>query len=340
MFVALVGDINGRIIGEVQPTVGEISWRINGVGQVPFSLPTNSQYLTNDFMRFGNTILFKFSNGLPNWGGIIDPPLKGGETAVSFTAYSAEILMSFRTTTASRYFSSANVGYIFSKIIEEANAIQDTGLRVTRASYSGGSNTTEYHFTSLLDVIKNSLIRNLSSYEFRVTAKEEAGYIKFDAEIYEQLGSSRPGIALVEGRNANMGNEYEEQGPIVNKHTAVGSGNTWGSSRPMATAVDGDSQHLYRLRETSVIYSDIGSVSTLQQSADNLSKQYSRPRRVVSATLLDHPPARFSEYDVGDTIQVSFPNAGIGGFNSIARLISRAFDPTTNTCKAILEETS
>jgi hypothetical protein len=337
MFIAKFGDFNGKILGEVTPNISECSWRINEVGQVNFTLPINSRFLTNEFVKYGNTFLVIFSNGLPNWGGIIDPPGIWDKSTVSLTAYSAEILLSFRLTSAARYFAGANAGYIFRKVIEEANAVRDTGILVLSPSYSVGSHYPEYHYMDLLKLAKESLTTKLSSSEFQIVASEENGYIRFDGEIDSRIGTERRGIALVDGRNITDVN-YEEQGPIINNSTVVGAGNTWGDSRPKATVTNDLSQYEYRLRESSVIQSDTTIISTLKASAENLSRKYSQPRRVANVTLIDAPPAHFGSYALGDTILTQLPNSGIGGFNGLMRIKSRSINPSTNTCTAILEE--
>ena len=70
----LVGDVSGRIIGELSPEIGPISWRLNEVGRAEFSVARTDDKATEDTLGFGNRIAFQFENGLPDWAGVIDPP--------------------------------------------------------------------------------------------------------------------------------------------------------------------------------------------------------------------------------------------------------------------------
>src|SRR4030042_6489085 len=92
----LVAERVGRILGGREPELGPVSWRLNDVGRLTMRLARADPKATEDNLRFGNRILVEFDNGLPNWGGIIDPPRHWDGLHIGARAYSAEDRVGWR----------------------------------------------------------------------------------------------------------------------------------------------------------------------------------------------------------------------------------------------------
>ncbi len=333
----LVADRTGRILAEVEPQVGPLSWRLNGVGKATLTFAKSDPKASEDYLQFGNRVLIQFANGLPDWGGVIDPPRNWTESSIRVTAYSGEYLLGWRQTDRGRYFDSATVGYIFQQLIAEANAVAASGVTVGTVWDAGSAHSPEYHFANLLKVIRESLTARLSGGDFAVLAAEAGGYVTFTAHFYERRGADKPGVVLLEDHNlAEV--TLSEQGPIVNSWVTVGQGTTWGEERPLGQAQDADSIAAYGLRQDSEMHADTSAQATLDETAANLLAESARPRNVLTLAATDLAPARFAAYDLGDALRVLLHSYGFGGYDGLVRVLAREYDPGRGVCKLVVQE--
>ena len=187
----LVADRTGRIIEELEPNIGPISWRLDDIGRCQFSLSQRDPKATETNLRYGNRVLIHFDNGLPDWGGVIDFPRVWQNGVIMSTVYSAEYALGFYQTDRGRYFSGATAGYIFQTLIEEADAFGPVGLDLGQVWLGGETYSPEYHFANLLDVIQRSLCGQLATVDFDVVASEVSGKILFTANLYQTKGSDQ-----------------------------------------------------------------------------------------------------------------------------------------------------
>lgn len=329
----LVGDRFGRVLGEVTGDLGPVSWVLGGVGKLTFNMPM--ALATEQIYRYSNRVLVQFDNGLPAWGGIIDPPREWDGGLVTATAYSAEYLLGTRQTDKGRYFSGAGVGYIFRALIEETNAIEDTGISVGQVWGGGEAHYPDYHLDGLLDnIIKTSLCGRLSTADWGITAQESGGVISFTANLWERRGSDKPGIALIEGKNLTH-IKRTENGPIVNWFDAAGSGSDWGDARLIGHAENTASRSKYGLRQAAGVYSSVSIQATLDAHASNA---LSDGLSALELTAIDLEPGLFAQYDLGDSLRVQAPSFGFaGGLDGMVRILGREYTPATGQCKLVVE---
>ena len=80
----LVGDINGRVIGEINPYISRVSWRHNAIGALSFVMALTDTKLNQELLVEGNRVLLMFDNGLPDWGGVITGPRDWTDSSVTF----------------------------------------------------------------------------------------------------------------------------------------------------------------------------------------------------------------------------------------------------------------
>src|SRR4030042_6367570 len=178
----LVADRVGRILAELEPELGPVSWRLNDVGRLTMRLARADPKAVEDNLRCGNRLLVEFDNGLPNWGGIIDPPRHWEGLHIEVTAYSAEHVLGWRRTDRGRYFTQASAGYMFERLILEANAVFDTGI-VVGSTWTGGElHSPDLPFKDLLAFMQDSLCGRVESADFAIVATEAAGTILFRSE--------------------------------------------------------------------------------------------------------------------------------------------------------------
>ena len=336
----LIADTTGRVIGEIQPQVQGVAWKLNNYGQVRLTV-SRAEFVERPWLfRFGNRILFRFGNGLAEWGGVIDPPRKWNSERVSVVGYSGEYLLDWRVTDRGRYFNKATAGDIFRAVIREA---RDFDVALGYVWTGGAPHSPEYHFESIYDIVTRSITRRLEAVDWDVRPVLEDGRIRFVANLYERRGSdysvgSALGrrIGFVEG--INVTGSMDEQGPIVNDIYLAGSGSGWGEGNRIYSHVwDENSRALYDLRQGGETVVDISVQGTLDGAAALRLAEQSAPKEVYSLTAYDTAPARFAQYGVGDTVWLEMFSVGAAGREQGVRVVAQEYLPASNTCSLVVE---
>jgi len=334
----LVADRNGRILAQLRPDIERVSWRFNGAGQAAWRLARSDEKLREEYLRFGNRVLVQFDNGLPAWGGVIGGAYEWSEAAVGFLAFSGEALLGRRLTARTRRFDGETVGAIALALMAEADAVWPVGVRPVNIWMGGAAHYPEYHYKALEDVLRESLVENLSAEAFDVSAREERGYVVFELNLYEQRGATKSNIALVEDQNVSDVRFRVEDG-IVNAWYMAGDGSDWGdTSRVYAEAVDEESVRLYGRREAFEVRSGVIYQSTLDATIQRRLAETAYPTRVLALATTDDRPARFWEYGVGDTVLCVLPSFDWNGLRGMYRVLGREFFPEHGGCDLVLEE--
>ena len=337
----LVADRSGKIIADLAPEVGPVSERLNDIGVVKFSLARGDASATETNLRYGNRVLIQFDNGLPDWAGVIGPPQTWDGHRIQCSAYSGEHMLGFRQTDRGRYFSGASVGAIFAAVISEASDNEPLGIEIGSVWTGGELHSPEYHYESLLAIIRDSICGKLSTADFDVSGQEIAGKIVFTANLYQRKGISRANIALMEGHNISAA-KLNEQGPIVNWIDLAGQGNGWGDDRLVSNVADATSRTVYGLRQASAVYSDVVLQGTLDAHAANLLAESKDPHRLIELEAVDvrDPgtdaalPGGFGSYGVGDSVRVILPSYGFGGTDVMVRILAREY--SQGKCKLVV----
>lgn len=333
----IVGNRNGAKLAELDADVLNVSWRLNEIGKCEFSIANTNPKATAVNLQYNNRVVLQFTNGLPDWGGVIQPPRKWDGHEIKVTALSAEHILKTRTTDKGRYFTADTVGSIFQALINEMNIDYDTGIAIGDIYLGGTVHSPDYHFKSILSIIQDSLTKRLSTCDFAITPNITDTTIGFLANFYEQRGTSKTSFALIQGNNVKP-LTLTEQGTIINKWHCAGEGTGWGNERITAEAFDTASIELYGLQEGSAIYGDVSVLGTLQDNAENLLSESAYPYNIFSVKAISAPPAYFSDYDIGDIITLQAHNIGFGGTNTTVRVLAREFFPQDEVCNLVVQE--
>ncbi len=336
MFSFVVGDTTGRALGTLDALVEQVVWRKNGVGQVTARVPRRDVAKYGDLLRFGAAALLQFDNGLPDWGGILDTPRQWEDGTISINGYSGERLLALRQTGRSEVYMGASAGKIFRDVIVNANNTAPTGLEVGSVWYGGELYDQDYHYKELL-AVANELVE-FTGGDFFVTPSLVNGRITFTAHFAQRRGRDHTNLSLVDGRNVTKAS-LNEQGTIINLWHVAGSGNTWGASRPVADRSNLSSMGQYRRREGSSINSSVSSTAVLGALGDQLLAGSAEPVRALTLEVLNSFPARFSEYDVGDSLEAYVPRFGFDGFTGRVQVFGREYMPQAGVCNLLVGET-
>lgn len=333
--VILVGDQHGRVMGELAGELLGVAWKLNDYGQARMVLPRTGATATERLLRPGNRVLIQFGNGLPDWGGMMDLPRKWKDGRIEVVAYSGERILTDRVTDRGRYFSNATAGAIFRALLNEA---VPSGVDVGDVWMGGELHGPDYHFRNLYDIFTKSLSSRIESADWNVSARLAQGQIAFRANYYEKRGVDHGRqIALIEGLNladASM----QEQGPLVNEWLLAGAGTGWSAdSRIYASGRDEASIAKYGLRQKGETRVDVSVQETLDRSAVVSLAGSKEPRAIVDPVALDLPPARWQQYDVGDTVWMELYDEGFDGYAAAVRIKAREFLPGRGVCSLVIE---
>ncbi len=333
--VVLVGDQFGRVIGELDGEVVGVAWKLNDYGQARLVLPRSASSATERLLRPGNRMLIQMSNGLPDWGGLIDPPRRWRNGRIEVTGYSGERLLADRVTDRGRYFASATAGNIFRALLNEAVPV---GVEIGQVWMGGSLHGPDYHYRGLHDIFTKSLTGRMEQADWNVDARLVGGRIVFRANFYERRGRDHGRrLALIEGVNLAPA-DLNEQGTLVNEWFLAGAGSGWGAdSRIYATARDENSIRRIGLRQRGDIRTDVSVQETLDNHARAALAESMAPRPVVDPLALDRPPARWGQYEVGDTIRLELYEVGFGGYETSARIRAREYLPGRGVCSLVVE---
>jgi len=340
--VLLAGQ-DGRIIAEVSPRIGPVSWRLNNVGKTTLTFSKRDPKLTAANLQLANRVLIQFDNGLPAWGGIIDLPSAWARDDYTATVYSGEQLLALRQTAISRVFTDATVGTIFENLVAESSDITQSGVDVGSVWIGEELFTRDYHYANVLAVIQNELIGGLSTADFYIEPSEVGGFIKFTANLYERRGSLKTGLMLIEGHNVSE-LRRTEQGPVVNSWDFAGadisgdSSSGWGDGRLTSNAIDLTSALAYGLRQGSSVQSSIKDQTSLNNVAATELSRTKEAWNGIEMKGVDRAPALFAGYDVGDRIPLEAYSYGFDGFEATVRVEGREFFPDTGQLGLLVSE--
>jgi len=340
----LIANRFGKLIAEIQPDLGSISWRLNEVGRVQFRLSRANALVTASNLAFGNFLYIEFDNGLPAWAGLIDPPRVWANGLVEMTAYSAEYVLSLRSTDKTLGFTSTEVGTIFRTLIENANSAAPTGITIGDVWLGGDLHTVEYHYANLLNTIQDDLCERMSAADFGIVPSLSSGYVNLIANFYSKRGLVKNGVALIQGHNAEI--TLTEQGPIINSWdlagaTPSGSSSTggWGDDRLTSQDYDPASINAYGLRSGASIFGAVETQDVLDSYAANLLASSKDPKNLIGVSTHNQEPALFSAYHIGDTVRLVAHDLGfVEGIDTLVRILSREFNPVDGSCSLVVEE--
>lgn len=335
----LVADRFGLVRDELIANVTSVSWILNGIGRLQFTLSQRDAKVTQDNLAFGNRVLVRFANGLPEWGGVILPPRRWSTATgtVEVTAYTIERLLDSRFTDRGRYFREDSVGTIFSAVLRETQYIEPLGITVRSVWQGGSPHSPSYHYKSVWWIISESL-RRMENCDVLFVPALERGRIVWYADLHERVGrDASNAVAIAQGSNLVGDTVVEEQGNIVNEVAAIGAGTTWGSDRAIVVGRDEASIARYGLFQDAIQPPGVVEPATLEKHARQWIQENSRPRLRFQVEVADASPGGFRDYGVGDTVMLEIPGARWGYRNRV-RVLAREYQAVDGVCALVVEE--
>lgn len=326
----------GQPLTEIEPEVEAVSWRLNDIGTAVFALAWTDSKCTKSNLQYGNRVLFQFENGLPDWGGVIDPPRTIGEGVVRVNAYTSERLLQHRYTGKNHTFTSTAAGAIYRALLQAADRTESLYIDLGNIFQTGTVRDAEYHYNPLLEAIKE--LARLADDDFYIEPVYTEDRLTLQAHWYDRRGRDRSQQAqLMEGRNVHEAIS-DSQGEIANRYYVAGSGTDWGSDRLIGTYTDDDSRVAYGYREYAETQSEVETQQTLDINAESLASDRAEPYRAYSLIVTDDEPGKFSGYRVGDIVGAElFMDSGDWYFDGDLRILAEEWNQD-GTCRLEAEE--
>lgn len=335
----------GVPVGEVSATTKR-SWMLNNYGECTFVISKRDPKLQQGLIEFGNIVLVTNPYTKP-WCGIIDTPRTWTRNGPRVTAYSAEILLSYRDNLGVNPSTSllnaletltGKAGSLFQQIVIRMNATEDTLVRAG-TTFMSGADRQETLNSDLLTHTRN--IAERSGNDFDITAAvNDNNTISFLANWYEKKAKNI-NVVLEEGVSIELKDETMiEQGVIANSIIGAGVADI---DMPSIGAFYQDSASVLRFgtRQASVTYGTVSEVATLTENVKTLTARSAYPRATAAVTCVKRD--MYKSIEEGDTVRLVLHNAGFGanktlGFDKSVRVLGMQANDDRNTVDLILDE--
>lgn len=234
----------GTALGEILCSPNR-AWLLNEYSQATFTLDTAYARSIRRLLVSGNLVMMTHPD-LPAWVGVLDYPVTWADATVTFTAYSAEYMLTENWRIGDGVKRVGQAGKIFSDIITLANKPEDLLFRMGNVFMGGSTRTETIDCVGLYGEINR--IAKRTGFEWNITpAMDDYNRLSFLANWYEFIGTKREDY-LLDDRNTKVTNApLTEKGSILNNVIGVGTSATTGD-RPKYQYIDTNSQGKYRMR--------------------------------------------------------------------------------------------
>lgn len=346
-----IGDRFGKILTEVYADIGPISWRLNQIGQTKLKISRESKKFKEAYWKVSNRVYIDFPDalGLPAWGGVMDVPFTWGPDSLQVTCYEIPHLLKYRIDggpggegyrTVPSY-PSVPVGTIIYSLLDQVESDESIGLDLGHFWQGNLEHTKDYPLYLIWNIITKELTK-MEEFDLTFTPKIVENRIRFDVNMSAIYGADLTGKLLFkEGRNVKSA-KIVEQGPIINRFFAAGSGKWYSDDvaeqKIVALAQANASIAKYGLLEGSKVYSGDAGSAALGYYADMMVANQSETRFMIALDVTNTAPAKFKDYDVGDSIHCVLPSYTFGGYEEDIRVMTREYYPAEGYCKLVVHE--
>lgn len=316
----------GVAVADLYGVVTSVTWRLSAPGDARIEIPSrNLAGFPYSATAPGGKLLIQLDN-LPAWAGVIEPDREQDDKKLVLHAKSAEYLLKYRYTgPLLDYHSGASAGEIFHGLVDCANSLAPTGLRVVDVYTGGSAYQRSFHYANILDSITDLVAKSTQGYT--VTGSMSRGRLQVRLDWLSRVGSDKSDmVTLQEGANMTPGSTRWKGGGI-GAVTVVGKGHTW-TNRPVGCAHDDSVLNAYGYRMYALVDGEEDDANALADEASELLARLRSPHWRMTAEVADTSPASFSDYAVGDTVRV-IAYAGLPWeFSGTGRIWTREWTPS------------
>lgn len=339
-------DLHGGLLTEVE-TVTTREWRLNDPGDCNFVFPRGPM-LQDEMILPGGFVLIT-SNYTSPWVGQIvptrewryeGPVVKAREAIAVLENFEILEINPETDTLMPPVIAKGTVSSLLSEIVEMANDLEDTRLRIGNL-YAGGAARQEKLDGNLLDHVR--FIVNRARYDFDVTPVVTNGVLINYLNLYEDKGiDTTSDFTLEEGVNLELAPDQGliEQGRIVNRVYGIGEGVN-DESRIAYMYENEASQAKYGLRIYSESFFGVTELETLETNTERFVSRNRAWKKTIRAVVND--TALFKSLEPGNKVHVVLHSFGflensVIGTDVTSRILSAELDDGRATMSILLED--
>jgi hypothetical protein len=332
-FVIYVANLSGMLLGELVGTLQSVSWEGDGYGSATLICPPEFLAQTPWLFQYGNRVMIEFDNGLPAWGGFIDPPREISDTQLVVQMYEGGAILDRRETDGPLSYSGSLAKTASAILTDVVGRVPNLGIRPGYRSNDGRLLDVAFGTRKLLSRVAEQLRQRDPKMHWLVKPEWENRRIVFDlVTYYECLRDDVNRVVLAEGHNFASQSSLE-QGPIINEFRVTPT-----ETGDAAQDRDEQSVGVHGLRQLSVTLPSALETNLLaqaQQHAEGQVEAYSQPRLRTIGTALDASPALFRDYGVGTRLTLEMVQEGMSVRE--ATVMTVEYVPGTGTATLVLD---
>lgn len=341
--VILVSDRYGKPLGELQThgAIDSVTWRIDGHSALKMTLSPDIQDDKPELVMVGNKVLIYFTNGLPDWGGVMDLPIEYSDRAIDVTLYSAEYMLNWPLTPR-MYHRTAFARDILADLAAMVDLPGEYGISVVQSSYleTGGDDEeieAEFSFEPLASVIGKLQDKDpLLHYFIRPAVYD--GRVNLDFIVYRGELTEVPDARLLQGHNF-VGVGVLDQGPIFNEFIVAGQGTDFneGGATYFTVGDEESGRRFYRRGKFLAHPLEDANSGQLAVLGYGELRKYAAPRTRFRGRLLDLPPAEFQSIGLGQRVTAELQWPPPDGVTVDVTVIGMEYEPGTGTLNLVVE---
>lgn len=315
----------------------ETSSLVNDIGEAVFSVPYDDIKCKEQYLRFGNLVLFQYDD-LPSWVGVIDLPRTWKRGQVEIHAYEMSLLLKYRFAPLNTTLQ-GTPGTKSAQLIEIANQQAPTNIQVASGIFTGGISSDSKVNSSVYSHI--SSFANDNGYQWAMKPVIGANgrmYIEFDFQ--EKIGASTQ-LVLAQGVNVLYGETpLDETGELINHVEAVVDLDNTTEAGVLSSEYFEETY--YRKRAVRVVSDGSADTSGLLSIAQQLVFEKKNPS--LSAPLgVTNVNSAFANIALGNTITYKFPTVGFDnpsvlGKTKVVRITGYRYSEFTGICELTVGE--
>ncbi len=307
----LVYDRHHNLLDEIVDYNGlSYTWTLNGMGKCQFNVPIESPKASPKNLNWYNHIEI-YEKGKKVWGGILIRRKFGSVIQISCLGYAALL---YQRRLREKTYPNQTYGELLQQIIEETNAIYDTGISI--GIIEAGSLKTQRKVSNT-DMVLDKITEFCAdvNYDFEVDCDRKFNF-------YLRKGEDKPNYMLEFGGEADniIADPGLDQSAMELANSVYSEVDVDGTSRLTSLAQDEESIVLYGLKEGQ--YSANEGIA-LQDTLDNYVRgeliRRAYPANTITLQAVDSSLCPFDDIEVGDRITMSLPL--YFGFRQPARII-------------------
>ena len=350
-YTIYVGDHEGAIIGELQGALDSVAWRVDGYGTAALLLAPETVEDAPALIEFGNRVLIEFDNGLPPWGGVIDPPLEMATGQARLQLYQAAYMLTWRLTPRAASYEALAAAAVIADLVAAAELGIDAGNTLP-ADEQDEPLSVSFTYETVAAAVGKARELDPALHWYVEARPSTARAVSFRLRMFrDALADHTQQAVLLHGHNL-VETTTLNQGPIVNEtilaagdadlsvdYAGAGEGSLEGQGGDVNVVRNVASRQRYDLRQEFVTLADVtedADPGRAYRAAAARSRMMAQPRLRIQGTALNLEPALYRNYGIGSRVMVEM--AGPSPLYKAVTVIGMEFTPGAGTLSLVFDD--